>query len=66
MDSFFVVEYSPQQGAFNVGTLAECVQENCYSILSGYATDYVPIGAAPSYGEADALCTAFRSMMQGG
>lgn len=46
LDEILLLEYSPSQGAFHVAELHETCRANLQALVTGNATDYLPVAAS--------------------
>lgn len=61
---YWVAEYSPEQDAFNVETLAGILAINSKMIAKGNNNGYVPFGVYKTIDEASGACEKMRAIQQ--
>ena len=63
MDEIYLVEFSQGQNKLAISTLEEAASDNLAALLAGYRADYVVVGFAGRYEDAQVLSEQLRNLL---
>ena len=63
MEQTFLIEFSQGQNKLAISTLEESSADNLAAILEGCRADYVVVGYATRYEDAQVLCEQLRHLL---